>query len=109
MDCVFSDLVYKVVSHIPKGKVSTYKQVAEMVNRLNSGIKIHPRIVGRILHYNSDPNRIPCHRVVFWNGSLSENYAFGEKNAQKEKLEKEGVVFVNGKVLLDSCLWKKQD
>ncbi len=104
-----SDLIYKVVSQIPKGKVLTYKQVAVLVNKLNSGIKISPRFVGRILHQNSDPEKIPCHRVVFWNGSLSEGYAFGGKFVQKKKLVDEGVVFVGEMVLLSSCLWKSQD
>lgn len=104
-----SDLVYGVVSQVPKGKVITYSQVAEMVSRSNQSIKISPRQIGYLLHKNPNPHKIPCHRVVFWDGSLSENFAFGGKTAQKQKLVREGVVFKGDKVLLESCLWKSQE
>lgn len=103
------DLVYKVVLQIPKGKVATYGQVAEMVKRSDPNIKISPRQVGYLLHKNPNPDKIPCHRVVSRDGSLSSNFAFGGKSAQKEKLACEGVVFEGDRVLLESCLWKNQE
>ncbi len=109
MNQELSDLVYGVVVQIPKGKVATYKQVAERVNRLNPKVRITPRLVGKILHSNPNPTKIPCHRVVFWNGSLSENYAFGGRDAQKKKLMQEGIVFLREKILLNFCLWKNQE
>lgn len=35
------------------------------------------RMVGKVLHENPDPSQIKCHRIVFKDGSLSENFAFG--------------------------------
>lgn len=84
--------VYKVVSQIPKGKVSTYKKVAEIARVKN------PRIVGFALRSNKNPNQIPCHRVVGIKGELT-GYAFGGIKQKRKILEKEGIVFLeNGRV-----------
>lgn len=80
--------IYKIVSIIPKGQVTTYAQIAKIV-------KTNPRIVGFALHANKNPQDIPCHRVIKSNGTLAKGYAFGGLEKQKEKLEKEGVLFSN--------------
>lgn len=93
--------VYAVVSHIPKGEVMTYQQVANL-----SGVR-SPRIVGFALHSNKDPQAIPCHRVVSKQGGLAKGYAFGGIKKQKEQLEKEGIGFLpNGCVDLNTHLLK---
>lgn len=85
--------VYEVVKKIPVGKVMTYKQVSIAADVAT------PRVVGFALHVNPDAKNIPCHRVVFADGRLTPGYAFGGENAQREKLKKEGVKFLeNGKV-----------
>jgi len=86
-----SERVYQIVAGIPKGKVMAYGQIGVMVG-------IGPRQVGRILHDNPDNSVVPCHRVVCADGSLASGYAFGGPNKQRELLEKEGVVFRQGKV-----------
>lgn len=93
------DKVYSVVARIPKGKVTTYKEVAEL-----SGIS--PRYVGRILHQNPDPEKIPCHRVVNIKGELAIGYAFGGAGAQRKKLESERVRLINGRVDLAKYIHK---
>ena len=85
--------VYKIVSKIPKGKVKTYGEIAKLVGT-------SPRAVGQILHKNKNPKKVPCHRVVFVNGSLSKNYAFGGIKKQKELLLNEKIKFSKGKALL---------
>jgi len=80
-------LVYHLVSLIPKSKVLTYGNVAEILT-LQS-----PRLIGKILHQNKDPKKVPCHRVVFADGSLSKNYAFGGLKGQYLRLKEEGVSF----------------
>lgn len=85
-------LVYKFVSHIPKGRVVSYGFVTKKLHLRSA------RMVGRALHENPDPDRIPCHRVVYADGSLSKNYAFGGEKAQREKLACEGIRFKNRKV-----------
>ena len=80
--------IYEVVKSIPRGKVATYGQVAVLV-----GNAMLARCVGNALHANPDPSRIPCHRVVNRDGKVAEFYAFGGKDAQRRRLEAEGVVF----------------
>jgi len=73
--------VLKVVSKIPKGSVSTYKEVARAVG-------ISPRAVGAILRKNH--TKVPCHRVVMSNGNLG-GYNKGIEEKVK-KLKEEGVI-----------------
>lgn len=87
-----ANLIYKLVSRIPAGKVATYGRIARLTG-VNS-----PRLVGRILHQNPDPDKIPCHRVVNSRGQLARNFAFGGYREQWRMLQLEGVPFKNGKV-----------
>lgn len=88
--------VYEFVKNIPQGKVATYGQIAESLGNKNLA-----RVVGNVLHNNPDPTIIPCHRVVNAKGEVAEHFAFGGAKGQREKLEKEGIVFEeNGKVNL---------
>lgn len=79
--------IYKVVSKIPKGKVLTYKKVAQLAKIKN------PRVVGFALHINKNPSTVPCHRVVSVKGELT-GYAFGGVKKKKEILQKEGIEFL---------------
>lgn len=92
----YKDEVYKIVQEIPRGKVATYGQVAEIINsklKITNGKKITPRMVGWTLHINTDPKNIPCHRVVNRDGRVAASFAFGGAKAQKAKLISEGVPF----------------
>lgn len=80
--------IYEVVKTIPKGKVTTYGQVA-----LLAGNPRWARVVGYALHKNPHPGIIPCHRVVTRNGEVAKSFAFGGENVQRELLENEGIVF----------------
>ena len=92
--------VYRIVSEIPKGNVMTYGQIGNIVG-------IHPRLVGQRLHANTDPDSIPCHRVVNSLGGVAEKYAFGGVEVQNQKLRKEGVEFIGNRVNLEKCLYKR--
>ena len=85
--------IYEAVKKIPKGKVATYSQVAEL-----AGNKRMARAVGNALHNNPDPENIPCYRVVNAKGELAGAFAFGGENVQAGLLEADGIVVVNGKV-----------
>ena len=86
--------VYEFVRNIPRGKVATYGQIA-----LYLGNRNFARVVGNILHSNPDPEHIPCHRVVNFQGKLARSYAFGGFDAQRRLLESEGVVFKNEQIV----------
>lgn len=85
--------IYNAVRNIPKGKVATYKQIAEM-----TGNSKMARVVGNALHRNPDHSSIPCHRVVNVKGELSASFAFGGIEGQAKFLQEEGVEVIDGKV-----------
>lgn len=93
--------VYEYLLTIPEKKVVTYKQVAEYLD--NKGLA---RVVGNILHKNPDGDKYPCYKVLNSKGELAENFVFGGKNIQKERLEKEGIIVKDGKVDLKTYQWK---
>ena len=82
----FYDIVYENVRKIPKGKVATYGQIAFMCGSPKAS-----RAVGYALHFNPDPDNIPCFRVVNRFGALAEKFAFGGIEEQKRRLEEDGV------------------
>ena len=88
--------IYEAVKKIPKGKVATYADVAEM-----AGDRKMARAVGNALHKNPNPSTIPCHRVVNSKGELAGEYAFGGAWKQAQILENEGVEVDKGKVNLE--------
>lgn len=87
--------IYDAVKKIPRGKVATYGQVAEL-----AGDKKMARAVGNALHKNPEPGIIPCHRVVNSKGELAGEFAFGGLGRQAELLEAEGVTVTSGRVNL---------
>ena len=88
--------IYEAVRKIPKGKVATYAQIAEM-----AGDRKMARAVGNALHNNPDPDNIPCFRVVNSKGECSGSFAFGGLNEQAKRLREDGVEVVNNKVDLE--------
>ncbi|MBU6996885.1 MAG: MGMT family protein [Theionarchaea archaeon] len=86
----FQQAVYEAIQKIPRGKVSTYKGVAEKI-----GSRAF-RAVGQALHSNPVPFLVPCHRVI---GSDRTLTGFGGGvDLKKRILEHEGVEFEGGKV-----------
>ena len=85
--------IYEAVKKIPKGRVATYGKVAEM-----AGNPRMSRAVGNALHKNTDPDHIPCYRVVNSKGELAGAFAFGGEEVQRKLLEADGIEVVNGKV-----------
>lgn len=92
--------VYEIVRKIPKGRVTTYGQIALLLGNPRMS-----RVVGYALHVNPDQSAIPCHRVVNRFGGLSEAFAFGGINCQRELLEKEGIIFTDENVDLKKYMW----
>jgi len=79
----FKKRVYNVVSRIPKGKVMSYKQVAEA-----SGYPKAWRAVGNVLNKNRNP-KVPCHRVIKSSGRVGG--LAGGTDKKLALLRKEGV------------------
>ena len=87
-----STKVYKKLLQVPKGKVTTYGDLAKA-----TGLKNGQRIIGIIMRNNPFPIIIPCHRVVKFNGEIG-GYVYGEKLKSKI-LSKEGIIINDGKIL----------
>lgn len=98
------DKVYDYLTKIPRGKVVTYKMIA-----IHLGNDKLCRVIGNILHNNPDENKYPCYKVVNNKGMLSNNFAFGGIEKQKEKLEQDGIEVINNKVDLNKYLYKAKD
>lgn len=97
----FFNAVYEVVKQVPEGKVTTYGDVARAAGEPRAS-----RQVGWALHCNPQPGVIPCHRVVFKDGSLSPGFAFGGRDVQKAMLVEEGVRFIDEYTVdMSNCLW----
>ncbi|HIW53390.1 MAG TPA: MGMT family protein [Candidatus Ruthenibacterium merdigallinarum] len=97
----FTKRIYEVVCQIPRGRVASYGQVAALAGNPRGA-----RGVGFALHRNPQPGVIPCHRVVFKDGSVCTGFAFGGPQVQRRMLEEEGVVFLpDGRVDMARCRW----
>lgn len=104
MPTKFQDKVYEICSKVPKGKVTTYKAIAEAM-----GTKAY-RAVGQALNKNPygawgraggksfrrKRGVVPCHRVVNSQGHL-HGFASGLKK-KAEMLRREGIEIINNKV-----------
>ena len=80
--------IYEIVRQIPRGRVATYGQVADL-----AGLDGHARQVGYALHSLPDGLRIPWHRVVNARGEISERTSGDSHELQRHLLEAEGVSF----------------
>jgi methylated-DNA-protein-cysteine methyltransferase-like protein len=85
-DPKYRERVYKLVHRIPRGRVMTYGQIAELL-----GDGYTPRTVGFCMH--SSPDGTPWHRVVNAQGATSTGKVVLPHDKQQRLLELEGVVF----------------
>ncbi|MBU9728492.1 MGMT family protein [Diplocloster modestus] len=89
--------IYQIVQDIPYGKVATYGQIARLAGNPRAA-----RAVGFAMRNVPDGLCLPCHRVIFQDGSLCTGFAFGDPQIQYQMLKKEGITFdAQGRVRLD--------
>jgi methylated-DNA-[protein]-cysteine S-methyltransferase len=94
----FQEKCYKVLKTVPKGKITTYKEIAKALNS-----KAY-RAVGTAMNKNPYAPKVPCHRVINSNGNVG-NFASGTKNKIK-LLKKEGIEIKNNKIDLNKYLFR---
>src|SRR5688572_21875325 len=82
----YRERVYKIVRRIPRGRVMTYGQIAELL-----GEGYTPRTVGFVMH--ASPDGTPWHRVLNAQGACSTGRVVLPQDKQQRLLEQEGVVF----------------
>ena len=99
--------IYRVVRRIPKGRVSTYGEVARL-----AGLPGHARQVGYALHAlrdDGEARRVPWQRVVNARGEVSPRSEPGFERLQRALLESEGVLFDRrGRIDMDRFAWAVQ-
>ena len=96
--------IWQVVHNIPRGSVASYGQVARM-----AGLPGYARYVGHTMKSLPAGTKLPWHRVVNSQGRLSLPNNSPAYQAQKSRLEAEGVVFINGKFSLKKYGWNQGD
>lgn len=89
---MFRDEVFAKLKKVPRGKVTTYGELARAVGRSGAA-----RAVGNVLNKNEHLKVIPCHRVVKSTGALGD-FALGVK-VKAQFLAEEGVVVKNGRIV----------
>lgn len=87
----FKNKVWAALKLIPRGRVATYKEIAEFIGRPKAA-----RAVGAACGKNLNAPRVPCHRVVK-NGGRLGGYSGGIKQ-KIYLLKKEGLKIANGKI-----------
>jgi methylated-DNA-protein-cysteine methyltransferase-like protein len=96
------ELIWSVVRRIPRGRVATYGQIAEL-----AGLEGHARQVGYALHNLPETNDVPWHRVINARGEISPRSAGDSHELQRMLLESEGVTIdLRGRVDLKQFRWR---
>jgi methylated-DNA-protein-cysteine methyltransferase-like protein len=93
--------IWKTVNAIPKGKVSSYGQIADF-----AGLPGRARLVGKALGQIPKGEKVNWHRVLRSNGQIA--FPKGSEQAQLQigLLQEEDVVVLNHRVKLKEFGWE---
>ena len=95
----FSEQCYSILRKVPLGKVTTYGEIARAVGNPRA-----VRAVGNAMNKNPHAPRVPCHRVVGSDGSMT---GFASGIGKKIKMLKdEGVVVEKEKIDLGKYFFR---
>ncbi len=94
----FNEKCYQILKKVPKGKVTTYREIARAIHS-----KAY-RAVGNAMNKNPYAPKVPCHRVVKSSGEIG-GFASGIKDKTK-MLKSEGIEIINGKINLKKFFYK---
>ncbi|MDD3794142.1 MAG: MGMT family protein [Candidatus Gracilibacteria bacterium] len=81
--------IFNYLLTIPKGKVTTYKNIAKIFG-------VHPRMVSQTMRYNKNPEFFSCYKVIASTGKISGYNTIRGVEEKIEKLEKDGIEIING-------------
>lgn len=100
-ELTFPQRVYRLVRHIPEGRVTTYGAIARALGSPRSA-----RMVGWALNTVPEGLDLPAHRVINRVGYLSGGWHFGHPDVMRARLEEEGIEVSNEYMVdLDVYLW----
>lgn len=96
--------VYELVERIPKGRLMTYGQIAEIL-----GEGYTPRTVGFVMHAANE-ERTPWQRVINSQGACSTTRVILPPDKQQRMLEAEGIIFdARGRCDLKRFRWTPEE
>ena len=94
----FEEKCYDLLKKVPKGKVTTYKEIARLLRTRAY------RAVGNAMNKNPYAPKVPCHRVIRSDGKIG-GYALGTEKKNK-LLRAERVEIKDNKINLEKYLFK---
>jgi methylated-DNA-protein-cysteine methyltransferase-like protein len=95
----YRERVYRIVRSVPRGRVVTYGQLAELL-----GDGYTPRTIGFVMHGSDD--KTPWHRVINAQGACSTGRIALPSDKQQRMLASDGVEFnERGRCDLQRYLW----
>jgi methylated-DNA-protein-cysteine methyltransferase-like protein len=95
--------IYEVVKQVPRGQVTTYGAIAQIVGR-----GCEARLVGYAMAGVDDPD-VPWQRVINAQGKISPRAGRGAE-LQRMRLEAEGITFdARGRIDLERFGWSGPD
>jgi len=86
--------ILKLLLKIPKGKVTTYGELAKKT-------KTSPRAVGQVMRNNKHPKKYPCYKVIMSDGSVGGYCGkLSGKHVRRKvsMLKKDGIKIENNKI-----------
>ena len=96
------EAIYDVVMRIPRGRVATYGQIAEL-----AGIPRQPRRIGYALSALPQGSGVPWHRVINARGEISVRSKGRAETVQRRLLKQEGIIFGrDGRIPLERFRWE---
>ncbi len=98
MKSSFNERCYQILLKVPKGKITTYKEIAHILHS-----KAY-RAVGNAMNKNPYAPQVPCHRVINSDGTIG-GFANGQSKKAK-MLRQEGIEIVNEKINLKKFFYK---
>jgi len=89
----FSERVLELTKRIPKGKVTTYSELARAAGSPGAS-----RAAGTVMRRNECPESMPCYRVVRSDGSVGAYSGVANSKEKIRRLRKDGIQVAAGKV-----------
>jgi methylated-DNA-protein-cysteine methyltransferase-like protein len=95
-----ANLILAAVRKIPRGKVSSYGQIAAV-----AGLPRRARLVGTVLRTHPNTRGLPWHRVINSRGRISFPLGSDAYARQRKLLEREGVDFIGERINMKRFSW----
>ncbi|MEK7672878.1 MAG: MGMT family protein [Patescibacteria group bacterium] len=93
MPTPFQQSVWNAIKKIPKGKLTTYSEIANYLGKPKA-----TRAVGTACGKNPNVPSTPCHRVITKNGLIGNYSGPGGTQGKIKILQKEGITIENGRI-----------